>query len=122
MVFPDRRLATYKHRGSPTVNTPIERLSASKQEAELQDKTEGKQAGREWAEEKAEHAEQRRVQKSLTVDSTANLRAAIDLEHNLTNEELVKHVFDNDAEPTDQYIEGFIKGAQVFFAEVRNQL
>jgi hypothetical protein len=104
------------------VNTAIERLRVSKQEAELEDKTEGKQAGREWAEEKAEHAEQRRVQKSLTVDSTANLRAAIDLEHNLTNEELVKHVFDNDAEPTDQYIEGFIKGAQEFFAEVRNQL
>jgi hypothetical protein len=42
------------------VNTPIERLSASKQEAELQDKTEGKQAGREWADEKAGHAELRR--------------------------------------------------------------
>jgi hypothetical protein len=31
-------------------------------------------------------------------------------------------MFDNDGKPTDQYIEGFIKGAQEFFAEVRNQL
>jgi hypothetical protein len=105
------------------MNTPIERLRASKQEAELQDKTEGKQAGREWADEKAGHAELRRV--SEIPDGGfyfANLRAAIDLEHNLTNEELVKYMFDNDAEPTDQYIEGFIKGAQEFFAELRNQL
>jgi hypothetical protein len=36
-------------------------MRASKQEAELQDKTEGKQAGRKWAEEKAEYAELRRV-------------------------------------------------------------
>jgi hypothetical protein len=50
------------------------------------------------------------------------LRAAIDLEHNLTNEEIVKYMFGNDAEPTDEYIEGFIEGAQEFFAEVRNQL
>jgi hypothetical protein len=41
------------------MNTPIERLRAS--EAELQDKTEVKQAGREWADEKAGHAELRRV-------------------------------------------------------------
>jgi hypothetical protein len=43
------------------MNIAIERLRASKQPAELQDKTEGKRAGREWAEEKAEHAELRRV-------------------------------------------------------------
>jgi beta-glucosidase-like glycosyl hydrolase len=53
------------------------------------------------------------------VDSTS---PAIDLEHNLTNEETVKYMFGNDAEPTDEYIGGFIKGAQEFFAEVRNQL
>jgi hypothetical protein len=79
-------------------------------------------AGREWAE-KAEHAELRRV--SEIPDGGfyfANLRAAIDLEHNLTNEEIVKYMFGNDAEPTDEYIEGFIEGAQEFFAEVRNQL
>ncbi len=105
------------------MNTAIERLRASKQEAEPQDKTEGKQAGREWAEEKAEHAELRRI--SEIPDGGfyfANLRAAIDLEHNLTNEEIVKYMFGNDAEPTDEYIEGFIEGAQEFFAEVRNQL
>ena len=105
------------------MNTAIERLRASKQEAELEDKAEGKQAGREWAEEKAEHAEQRRV--SEIPDGGfyfANLRAAIDLEHNLTNEDIVKYMFGNDAEPTDEYIGGFIKGAQEFFAEVRNQL
>jgi hypothetical protein len=89
----------------------------SKQPAELQDRTEGKRAGREWAEEKAEHAQLRRVSEIPLVDSTS---PAIDLEHNLTNEEVVKYMFDNDAEPTDQYIEGFIKRAQEFFAEVRN--
>jgi predicted oxidoreductase (fatty acid repression mutant protein) len=41
---------------------------------------------------------------------------------NLTNEEIVKYMFGNDVEPTDEYIEGFIEGAQEFFAEVRNQL
>ena len=70
------------------MNTPIERLRASKQEAELQDKTEGKQAGREWADEKAGHAELRRV--SEIPDGGfyfAHLRAAIDLEDNLTNDQ-----------------------------------
>jgi beta-glucosidase-like glycosyl hydrolase len=103
------------------MNTAIERLRA-KQEAEPQDKTEGKQAGRKWAEEKAEHAELRRVSEIPDGGVYTNLRAAIDLEHNLTNEEIVKYMFGNDAEPTDEYIEGFIKGAQEFFAEVRNQL
>jgi hypothetical protein len=41
---------------------------------------------------------------------------------NTAIEHVVKYMFGNDAEPTDQYIEGFIKGAQEFFAEVRNQL
>jgi hypothetical protein len=101
------------------MNTAIERPRASKQEAELQDRTEGKQAGREWAEEKAEHAELRRV--SEIPDGGfyfANLRAAIDLEHNPTNEEIVKYMFGNDVEPTDEYTEG----AQEFFADVRNYL
>ena len=72
------------------MNTAIERLRASKQEADPQDRTEGKQAGRNWAEQKAEHAELRRV--SEIPDGGfyfANLRAAIDLEHDLTNEEIV---------------------------------
>jgi hypothetical protein len=113
-------VANHEHRRSPSMNSAIERLRASKQEAVQEDTADGKRDGREWAEATAEYKELSRISK--IDDSTLdNLWRAVD--PNLDESEFFKYVFgDIDEEPSEEYVEGFIEGAKEFFSEVRNKL
>ena len=105
--------------------TVIERLRASKQEADDRDKVEGREHGRTWAENVAEYRDLQRLARHWDDDDDLG-----------PLETLIKAVNPNDAqwnaldylfgdlnfEASDEYYLAFIKGAVEFFQEVRTQL
>jgi hypothetical protein len=119
-----RAIAIHQQRRSPTMSTVIERLRASKQEAEQEDIAAGKARGRAWAEHKADYRQLRRVCKldlSEETDAETALSYAIypDGDNYFREEALGMPA---NEEPTDEFIAGFIEGAQEFFDEVEDEL
>jgi hypothetical protein len=104
-------ITIHEHRRSPSMATAIERLRASKREAEKED---GKAAGREWAESKASYRE---------LDSVSGI--LLDPEEWRDVKQHLLDVFgikSTDEKPTEQYIASFLEGAQEFFDEVKDKL
>jgi hypothetical protein len=116
-------VATYEYRRSPSMPTVIERLKASKQKAEQQDMTEGKRAGRTWAEQEASYPELRRVAKiSDEAFGFETLKKAVDPDNNLSDQEVWEEMFGKDSDLSEEYIEAFIDGAQELFHEIADKL
>jgi hypothetical protein len=94
--------------------------NASKQEALQEDTAEGKQDGRDCAESEADYRELSRIAK-IEDFTLNNLWRAVDPE--LDEGSLLTYLFGNiEEEPSEEYVAGFIQGAQEFFEEVRNKL
>ena len=109
------------------MNTTIERLRASKAESLKRDELEGQTHGREWAEQRADYDELRRL--SELADEVINagpLQAfirAVDPDDEMYLNDLKEHYFgDFRADVTDAYIAAFIAGAVGLFAEVDHKL
>jgi len=117
-------VATHEYRRSPNMTTAIERLRASKLDAEQEDITDGKTAGRRWAEQDASYPELRRVAKlSDNCHGIEDLKKAVDPFDNQSQREFLEEIFgDADADPSEVYVEAFIDGAQEFFNEVSDKL
>ena len=102
------------------MTTAIERLRASKQETVQQERIEGKQQGREWAENTADYNDLRRI--SIIKVPDDDVRAALN-EAFTDADDILDTYFGADAiVHSDEYIGAWIKGAQEFFAEVRDKL
>jgi hypothetical protein len=103
----------------------VERLRASKQAWEQDDKTAGHNDGRAWAKDDAEYAWLHRLAESpVEIDPLDTLLSAVDPDDELTREEQLEICFgnENSSEPTDAYIEAFVAGAVEFFKQVRDQI
>ncbi|MDQ7251645.1 hypothetical protein [Dongia sedimenti] len=111
----------------PDMQAAIERLRASKEKSMKDGREDGHQAGREWAEKKAEYAELRRIADidlGVGVEHAFGmLRMACDPQKEATDEEIIEDLSgDLDIPTTDEWVAGFIEGAQEFFEEVEDQL
>jgi hypothetical protein len=120
-------LAAHEHEKESTMSTAIERLRASKQQAQANDKIEGHKEGRAWAADYAEYAELKRVSAiDLTLDDSGDAAFKTlwkTLYPELSASEVRESCFgDADAALSDDYVRAFINGAQEFYAEVRSEL
>lgn len=121
-------LAAYEHRKERNMDTAIERLRASKHEAEQADKTDGRSDGRDWAQDFAEYPVLKRLYATdpfqIDHDEGAVFKAlwgAVGPE--MDKGEAWEYCFGSqDAEHSDEYILAFIEGAQEFFSEVSRKL
>jgi hypothetical protein len=120
-------VATYEQRKTKTMDTIVERLRASKQEAYSEDKTQGHEHGRTWAEEGAEYRDLQRLDKAWARSGSDGspldvLMHAIDAD-DLTPEERLNYLFDDERfDASDEYYESFIEGALELFHKVKNKL
>jgi hypothetical protein len=122
-------LTTHEHRQENTMTSAIERLRASKQEADTEDQTEGFEHGRSWASDEASYRDLQRLARDWDeafhndLDPLDTLTRAVDPNSELTRFDLLNHLFgDGTFEASDEYYWAFIKGAVRFFTEVRPQL
>jgi hypothetical protein len=114
-------IADFEHRKDGNMTTAIERLRASKQEHVLSQQSSGKEEGRKWAENYATYEELARLSRydlSKWKDPYSLLKDALD---DLIAGDLVEYTYE-DPKASDEYIAGFIEGAQGFFAEVKDHL
>lgn len=102
----------------------IDRLRASKREAEAADTTRGAQAGRLWAERDAEYEWLKRLADETCLRSQPfeTLRAAIDPYEQIDPGEVHEICFGEENNTSNEYIAGFIDGAVEAFAEVRHEI
>jgi hypothetical protein len=120
-------LTFHEHRKGKTMATAIERLRASKQEADASDEVEGREHGRTWAEENAEYRDLQRLARDWDEDNDLDpletLIKAIDPHDELSRSDSFIHLFgDENFKASDEYYLAFIKGAVQFFGEVRAKL
>ena len=119
-------LATHRQRSDPTMQSAIERLRASKAEADKQDEIDGKADGQSWAENDAGYYDLRRVAKIEFfhgIDSLDALYRAVDPQGKLSAEEFKEQVFGTEyADITEAYARAFIEGAQEFYDRVKDEL
>jgi hypothetical protein len=110
-------VADEEHRRNRSMDTVIERLRASKQEALRDQETKGKKEGRRWAEDHASYDELRLISKiELGPREAADyLIEALDLSY----EELAGKFGEG---VTDEYLIAWIESVQEFFAEVEDKL
>jgi hypothetical protein len=116
-------VAVHEHRSNENMETVVERLRASKMEDQQNSLAAGKQEGRDWAGSHATYSELRRVSK-IKDGSWSSLRNAVDPNDELVYGDLQNHLFGDTSDPTDdeEYVRGFILGAQELFDEVRGKL
>jgi hypothetical protein len=122
-----------QYRKAHDMTEAIERLRASKIEAVTEDRAEGQQDGRNWAENSATFTELRALTK-LNDHSEAYerrddgamrmLMEALNPRGELSESEIFEECFGDRAEVdlTEDYVWAFIEGATGFFREVRHQL
>lgn len=121
-------LAAYEHKKGQTMDTAIERLRASKQEADAEDKTEGREHGRTWAKEEAAYRDLQRLAKVYHqrldgYEPFDLLIKAIDPDGELTQDERLTYLFGrDDFEAGIEYCDAFIEGALELFGEVQDKL
>jgi Bacterial RNA polymerase, alpha chain C terminal domain len=109
-------VAAVEHRKGQNMSTAIDRLRASKRQFDQQEKTSGYNAGRSWAENKAEYKELVRLQR----------------ERKDRPEETPEDAFNRAVDPSsareittwpsDRYGSAFVEGALKFFSEVRPEV
>jgi hypothetical protein len=107
------------------MTTAIERLRASKEAVTREDQSEGRAAGRAWAENDASYRQLKRlanVDLKQGMDAEAGLRQAIDPHQELEYQEFLENTVGADNEDNEEYIEAFVMGAQEFFVEVRGKI
>jgi hypothetical protein len=122
-------IAIHQQRRSPSMTNAVERLRASKQEAEREDSEAGKAAGRHWAQHHASYKELRRVSEidpnpsDENADWT-NLKGAIDPDDELDHRGFLCEIGldEQGEEVSGKYLAGFIEGAKEFFDEVKHKL
>jgi hypothetical protein len=115
-------LAAFEHRKGKNMTTAVERLRASKQETEQDEKVQGTSDGRNWAENDAEYIWLRRLYEmdDRPEELIKELALAIDPSGEINLSEVVEKCFGEvSAKPSDEYVEAFIEGAVDFFKEVR---
>jgi hypothetical protein len=120
-------IANLKHQRSRTMDTAIERLRASKQKAVEHDFERGRIDGRDWAQDTAEYADLANLAK---VDLNRNyqyawkmLKKAVSPEDEMSDGEIKEYCFGGDETAlTDEYVGGFVDGAQEFFEQIKGRL
>jgi hypothetical protein len=122
-------LTAHEHRQENTMTSAIERLRASKQEADTEDETEGREHGRSWASDEATYRDLQRLARDWEdawhndLDPLEALINIIDPNKELTRTDALSYMFGDDKfEASDQYYWAFVKGAVEFFNEVRTKL
>ncbi|MEZ2147954.1 hypothetical protein AAE026_37640 [Bradyrhizobium sp. DN5] len=102
----------------------VDRLRASKRNAEAADRTRGAQAGRLWARNDAEYECLKRLADETCVRSQPfeTLRAAIDPNEQIDSGEVHEICFGDENDISNEFIFGFIDGAVEAFAEVRHEI
>jgi hypothetical protein len=120
-------VTAFEHRQGGNMTTAIERLRASRQQAQQKDAISGKEEGRDWAERRAEY----RWLKSLALrrhkypneDPAHSLDCVIDPDEQITSpDEFEDLCYPLSKSPSDEYMEAFVAGALEFFSEVREQV
>ncbi|MCW1996997.1 hypothetical protein [Bradyrhizobium diazoefficiens] len=101
----------------------IDRLRASKRNAEAADTARGEQAGRIWAQRNAEYQWLKKLADETFHYSQPfeTLRAAIDPNEEIDMDEVHEMCFGQIA-TSNEYIAGFINGAAQAFSEVRHEI
>lgn len=121
-------VATYQHEKDQTMSTAIERLRTSKQKTDQDNYFSGQQDGRTWARDTAEHADLLRLSRVHFPNEDYRgairaLKAAIDPKDELGISEVCEYCFGDDNDRvSDDYVAGFIEGANEFFEGVKDQL
>lgn len=119
-------IANFQHRRTRNMDTAIERLRASKQDATKNDIEAGREAGRDWAGDFAEYAELARLSKTDLDGNYAGawdvLKHAISPDDGMSHEEILEYCFGEEEPDSDEYVGGFVEGAQELFDEIKDQL
>jgi len=131
-------VAAFEHRKGRNMSTAIERLRASKLQADQHDKDRGSKDGRDWAENKAGYRDLRDLlyRRNLypSEEPLFSLQgAAFPIHDEFSPEEIQQyvgeHLFPDEPErqrrmvhESDEYWLAFIDGALNFFKEVREQV
>lgn len=120
-------VANHEHRKGQNMTTAIERLRASKQETVQSEGLIGKRMGRAWAENKATYQELRDMSRLdfshgeyRGAEETFYRAIAPNDECDLS--EFRTYCFGDDDDVSDEFVVGFVEGAQEFFQEVRDEL
>jgi hypothetical protein len=122
-------VANHEHRKGASMTTVVERLRASKGKYLQEAENYGLEAGRLWASDSAEYAELLRVanyyERSNTerwdIESSA-LRQLIDPDEDLSTEDFCDLVGCKGFEESDEFAEGFARGAAELLNEVDAEL
>jgi hypothetical protein len=120
-VFLDA-VAKHEHRRKQDMTTTIERLRASKEKYIEETRRGGKEAGRQWASDKAEYADLVRVA-NITDPTLDALGEAIDPEDRLDWPDKYSIIGLDEYECSDdEYVKAFIEGAQEMYSEIEDKL
>jgi hypothetical protein len=117
-------VANDEHKKGQNMDTAIERLRASKAESTQSDQSEGRSAGRIWAENNASYRVLNhlwRARDKIDDHPMKVLQQAIDPRDDLDPESFCDWMGFHGSE-TDVYLSGFLSGALEFFAEVRDKI
>ena len=121
-------LASYKHRSTPTMQTTIERLRASKAEATEHDVESGKKDGREWARDVASYKDLKAMSR-ISTEALENYpeqavgicKKMLDPSDEMDRREFAV-VWFSDSDPSAEYLLGFVSGAQEVYEEVADKI
>jgi hypothetical protein len=123
----EQAIANHNHRKVHTMDTAIERLRASKKKAAMSDEDQGRSEGRAAASGLMEYDDLVRLSRIDTSSYIGTLHEALyraldpDNDHNRA--EFHEMWFTNEgADVSDDFVRGFIEGAQEFFDEVKDQI
>jgi hypothetical protein len=118
--------AAFEHTKGRNMTTAIERLRASKREADQQDKLFGNKGGRAWAEDKAEYRSlqhlYRRRRDCPAEEPRHALRCAVDPDYEVHPDDLLDVCPALSILQSDEYTEAFVEAAVKFYLEVREEV
>jgi hypothetical protein len=122
-------IAAFEHRKGPNMTTAIERLRASKQRTDQEEKLLGKSEGRKWAEDTAEYRWLQRLyhrRKDRPVEDPRHaLECALDLDEAEDSDygaACARMCYPLSRSRSDEYMEAFVGGAVGFFEQVREEV
>jgi len=131
-------VAAFEHRKGRNMTTAVERLRASKQQADQRDKERGNRDGREWAENRAEYRSLRDLLHRRTARRSEDPFLALEwavfpeseeMSSEESEEHVAKRLFPDEPErrismanESDEYWLAFVNGALDFFKEVRKDV
>ncbi|RVU12500.1 hypothetical protein [Methylobacterium oryzihabitans] len=122
-------ISNFNHRKGQSMMTAIERLRASKQNYLQNSAQNGASSGREWAQNHASFYELKQVSnidldlRHLGLEDLAwTVHRAVDPDDSIRHDDFPNVIFGDSKWPSDEWLTGWVQGAQQFFEEVEDQL